>query len=488
MSLCLSNPVQIKNNEPLQEIIEFINNIKSITKRYQSFEQIEQDIKMLMNKLESAVLTESLEQYDIHTKVIINDGKLYRHVLREEKTYFACAGKISVERSLYRGPDGTNICPLELQSGIIESSWTPSAARSAYYVTAQLSPYQGENLFKELGRFTPSKSSLDRLSRKIGRQWDSKHDEFFNSLSNKIIIPEDAVCISASFDGIMLPMKTKKIIKEADDKKGKPEETKKIEDKNKENKKDAETKEEKAKPLYKEAACAAVCFYNDKGERLSTIRFGRMPEAKKKTLKNELSETVEQILTQKNDLTLVKLADGARDNWRYLGDILRPSEGVEVLDFFHASEHLNKAIEAIYKKGSPECISHFKQYRSLLKHDEIGVVKVIRTLRYFHKKFPKRKVILTELNYFKNNRRRMNYAEMAAKNYPIGSGVTEASCKTLVTQRLKCSGMRWDIAGGQGVLTARSLIQSERFEAGWSLLAQSYTGEITLPKNVVLLN
>ena len=486
MSLCLPNPIQIKNNEPLKEINEFINNIKSITQRYQSFEQIEQDIKMLMNKLESAILTESLEQYDIHTKVIIKDGKLYRHVLREEKTYCACAGKINVERSLYRGPDGTNICPLELQAGIIESAWTPSAARSAYYVTAQLSPYQGENLFKELDRFTPSKSSLDRLSRKIGVQWDSKHDEFFNRLSSEISIPEDAVCISASFDGIMLPMKTKKATKEKDNN-AKPEETKEIENKDKENKKSTETKEQKSKPLYKEAACAAVCFYNDKGERLSTIRFGRMPEAKKKTLKNELSETIEQILTQKSDLTLVKLADGARDNWRYLGDTLRPGEGEEVLDFFHASEHLNKAIEAAYTKGSPKCISHFKKYRSLLKHDEIGVAKVIRNLRYLHNKFPRRKLILTELNYFKNNRRRMNYAQMAAKNYPIGSGVTEASCKTLVTQRLKCSGMRWDIAGGQGVLTARSLIQSKRFKAGWSLLAQSYTGEISLPENVVLL-
>jgi hypothetical protein len=34
---------------------------------------------------------------------------------------------------------------------------------------------------------------------------------------------------------------------------------------------------------------------------------------------------------------------------------------------------------------------------------------------------------------------------------------------------MKCSGMRWDIAGGQGVLTARSLIQSERFDEGWNL-------------------
>jgi hypothetical protein len=62
--------------------------------------------------------------------------------------------------------------------------------------------------------------------------------------------------MSASFDGIMLPMKTKP----------------------------QKAKDEK-KTYYKEAACAAVCFYDQTGQRLSTLRFGRMPEAKKATLK-----------------------------------------------------------------------------------------------------------------------------------------------------------------------------------------------------------
>ena len=81
----------------------------------------------------------------------------------------------------------------------------------------------------------------------------------------------------------------------------------------------------------------------------------------------------------------------------------------------------------------------------------------------------------------------MKYADLAKNNLPIGSGVTEASCKTLVTQRMKCSGMRWDIAGGQGVLTARSLIQSERFDEGWNLLSASCKETVELPKDVVLL-
>lgn len=57
---------------------------------------------------------------------------------------------------------------------------------------------------------------------------------------------------------------------------------------------------------------------------------------------------------------------------------------------------------------------------------------------------------------------------------------------TIVTQRMKCSGMRWDIEGGQGILNARGLIQSNRFNQGWNLLAERYIENISLPENVVL--
>ena len=39
---------------------------------------------------------------------------------------------------------------------------------------------------------------------------------------------------------------------------------------------------------------------------------------------------------------------------------------------------------------------------------------------------------------------------------------------------MKCAGMRWDIKGGQGVLTARSLVQSEQFDKGWEILSENY--------------
>ena len=79
-----------------------------------------------------------------------------------------------------------------------------------------------------------------------------------------------------------------------------------------------------------------------------------------------------------------------------------------------------------------------------------------------------------ELTYFRNQRPHMHYAAYVRQGLPIASGVIEAACKTLVTQRLKRSGMAWAPAGGQAILTLRSVIQSGRWPAAWQLFSAAY--------------
>ena len=75
----------------------------------------------------------------------------------------------------------------------------------------------------------------------------------------------------------------------------------------------------------------------------------------------------------------------------------------------------------------------------------------------------------------------MGYAEAAQRGLPIGSGVVEAACRTLATERLKRSGMRWREAGGQAILTLRGWAQSDRFAAAWSLLSMTYRTDVSVP-------
>jgi hypothetical protein len=161
-------------------------------------------------------------------------------------------------------------------------------------------------------------------------------------------------------------------------------------------------------------------IYDADGERLSTVRFARMPEAKKATLKSTLSAEVQAALAQRPTLTVVKVADGAPDNWTFLATLA--PEGHEVVDFFHAAEQLQKAFDAAYGEHTPAAQAQGQKYRHLLRDEEDGVEKVIRTLAYLKGKHPRRKSIAQVLGYFRRHRHRMGYAALRADSLPIGSG------------------------------------------------------------------
>ena len=69
--------------------------------------------------------------------------------------------------------------------------------------------------------------------------------------------------------------------------------------------------------------------------------------------------------------------------------------------------------------------------------------------------------------YFERHHTRMDFATLRAANLPIGSGVTESTCKLAVCDRLRRTGMRWSVEGGQAILTLRVLRVNDAFDAGW---------------------
>ncbi len=211
----------------------------------------------------------------------------------------------------------------------------------------------------------------------------------------------------------------------------------------------------------------------------------RMPEAKKATVKRMLAAELAAVRQERPGLRVVKLADGAKDNWTFLSEDL--SGGEERIDFYHAAEHLKAAFAAAYGENTPKARTQFETYRHILRDEREGVAKVIRALVYLRDRHPRRKTLATELGYFRRHRARMGYAAAKAQGLPIGSGVVEAACKTLVTQRMKRSGMRWRHEGGQALLTLRGLVQSDRFDHGWRMLAQCYRANVTAPADVVVL-
>lgn len=453
----------------LDELQRFIDQHRSDPVGSVGFEQFEKVLHERIVAVEREMIAEELARYDVDVPALQIGGEVHHRVLRCEQTYAATAGPVRVMRTLYstRADGERAVSPMELRAGIVEGYWSPWAAELAVWVVAHLTPAAGEELFARLGNMAPSKSSLDRLPKELSRRWEVQRLDFEDALRREEQVPAEAVAVGVSLDGVMVPMMDGM----RQQKRAKARRA---------------GKQTKGPAGYSEASCGSLSFYDISGRLLSTLRIARMPESKKKTLKEMLLAEVLDVLRQRPDLKLVKVADGARDNWTYLSKIL--PDGTEVVDYFHAAEHLYVAACLAYGEKNPQGRAWYEKWRHVLRHDDDGVDKVIRALKYQTRKYPRRKKLARELTYFRRNRHRMDYARLADQELTIGSGIIEAACKTLVTQRLKCSGMRWRHEGGQAILTFRALVQSDRFDRGWNLLRSGYVHDVEVPENVIPLN
>jgi hypothetical protein len=473
MTASLNSIASASKTSAWERLEQFLEGRQSARQPVDDLEGFEKELRSMFAAAEAEAVADELSRFDIDLPAIEVGGVPHRKVLRCEQTYMTAAGEVKVTRSLYSTrEDGERaICPMELRAGVIEGMWTPLAAKQGTWVVTHLTPGEGEDLFTRIGTMRPSKSSLDRLPKALSERWEKDRIKYEDALLAEEKVPKNAVALAISLDGVHLPMKEEPQPEGASD--------------NKTKKKD---KDDTQGTGYHETGCASLAYYDADGERISTIRFGRMPERKKVTLKAMLAATTAHILAQKPDLRLVKVADGAKDNWAYLSDIDLP-DGEQVLDFFHAAEHLSDALTSAYGKGDKRD-AQYKKLRHTLRHDRKGADKVIRALVHLRDTHPRKTKLATELNYFRTHRHRMRYAWLKAKNLPIGSGVMEASCKTLVTQRMKRSGMVWghDGVGGQAILTLRGLAQSDRFDRAWNMLAKTYVHNVTAPDNVVELS
>ena len=116
---------------------------------------------------------------------------------------------------------------------------------------------------------------------------------------------------------------------------------------------------------------------------------------------------------------------------------------VQVLDLWHALQHLKEALDCAYGDGTAEAMHRFENLREILKEDPDWINEVVRSLRYLARKNPGRKTISRVLAFFRSQRHRMKYAEVLERGMPVGSGTVEAANKALIKSRMKGAGMRW---------------------------------------------
>ncbi len=164
---------------------------------------------------------------------------------------------------------------------------------------------------------------------------------------------------------------------------------------------------------------------------------------------------------------VVILGDGAR--WiRHIVEEHFP-QAVQIVDLYHAREHLWNVANAVYGPGTPQGAAWAKQADDLLSHGQIeDLVQRIEQLPSIPA-LPgaSRCIPAIEAEYFLSNAQRMRYPTFRAKGMHIGSGIAEAACKSVVSTRTKRSGMRWTPDGLEAVLALRTCVLNQSYNSFW---------------------
>ncbi len=396
------------------------------------FADFERTLHERMLEAEREIVAGVMEASDVEADAIEIEGRIHRRVLRSKQTYMTACGEVEVERWLYKDradPTAHALAALDLRLGIVEGFWTTRAAQQASWVVTQMVPKKAEQLFARVGNMEPSKSTLDRLPKALSERWEAERESHEQILREALVVPEGTTTLAVSIDGVLAPLEGGASPTEL--------------------RADAAARGRVSKGSGRlsrdRLRDAGVC--DEHGDLLSAVRFGRAPESKKVTLKETLRKDLEHVLAQHPHLRLAKIADAGGDNWEYLSSL---PAGPEILDFFHATEHLAAGLAAIYGDGTFATRHKFEALRERLLGEERGAEAVIAAMDYLARKHPKIARVKQVATYLRKNKRRMQYATWKAQGYAIGSGVVEAACKTLVAQRLKLSGMRWRFARRAG--------------------------------------
>ncbi|MEK6238192.1 MAG: hypothetical protein N2C14_26050 [Planctomycetales bacterium] len=226
------------------------------------------------------------------------------------------------------------------------------------------------------------------------------------------------------------------------------------------------------------ATAATVSVYDRAGKRLATVYLAWPPELGQATMDRMLTDLLTEVLTRwQGPLPqLAYVADCGSNESGYYQQTLRRMihprtdkqlDWVRVADFYHVAERVWTMAGALFGPDTREGSSWARRMLKALKKPS-GVSRVLHSAAsHFHRRSLKNgqaKEYHKACRYIRRRTHFCRYADYASRHIPLGSGVTEAACKTIFTQRLKLSGMRWSHSGAKTILGLRVVLLSGTWE------------------------
>ena len=399
---------------------------------------MEDTILNAVNDVGCAATGIALKRFDTDGSPIIRDGIKQTSRNKDKKKYQTPFGVIEIERHVYQSSKGGKIfCPLEDSAHTIYAA-TPKFAQQLSHKYSQGNAQSVCTDLRDNHNRSIAKSTVQNITDWVGSISCAQEEKWTYELPQ---LNDPISTVVLSLDGAYILM---------------------------------------ANEGYREAMVGTLSLYDCDGNRQHTLYLGEAPEYGKASFKARDEHEISRLKEHYPDALYLGIADGAKDNWTFL----EQHTDRQLLDFYHVTEYLAKASHAVYPKKAMEVQRKkwLSERCSQLKHEQ-GAAQIIldELTPLMGKKLsePVKEGLESTLTYFNNNmiKDRMNYALHMDEQLPIGSGVTEAACKTLVKQRLCGSGMRWKIKGAKVVLSLRALVQTtDRWQQFWEKITHMGSG------------
>jgi hypothetical protein len=234
---------------------------------------------------------------------------------------------------------------------------------------------------------------------------------------------------------------------------------------------------------YRMAYVATVCVVDKHGEALKTYRYAAAACEDPALLAERMQGQVRSILTQRRELHVGIVQDGAPEMWNQMRTMLGQLKETghlttwhEAIDLPHLMSRLCEAFQLV-GADEPWRVAYRKNELLTRYHAIDDIEQALQDASNALQ--PAQQARLDEhLVYIANNKDRMRYSRLRSVGLPIGSGVTESAAKNVINMRAKRSGQRWSVEGLQGVLTLRAQLKSDRLPAFWKVLSRRYVANV----------
>jgi len=384
-----------------------------------SMMQMEEKIQDALNDAGRLATGKALETFDTDgSPIVLGKTKLYARSEKINQRYETPYGKVDVERYLYQNnKGGATYCPMEDAARCILNS----TCRFAKIVTEKYARMGAPAVRADLDstcRRPIAHAYVQNLAAAVGAIAHAKEEKWEYDIPEP---PRSVKSIGVGIDGTCLLL---------------------------------------TEDGWREAMTGTISLYDSEGERMHTTYVAATPEYGKEKFKTKMGREIERAKTRYPKASVTGLGDGAKDNWSFLE---RYCDRL-VIDFWHVSEYVHKVADARW--GDAACHQEEKEQwledrLHALKHTDDYAQRLLRefkTISLECKSSSRRERVESSVKYFTNNKDRMIYAEQVRSSGPIGSGVTEAACKTVVKQRLCVSGASWSESGASVVLSLRTFV------------------------------